>query len=337
MKIRFLVPILVLAVGTAGATTFNLPKNAPLFSIEMPDNWVTEEKGDVIVSRPEKDSNVNYSVTVIPGAKNLEDAFASIEKSVRADYQEVSVDKASQEKEAGMDFLLAAGKGKRDGVDFRIALAAFTPDGQRFFFGLSWGCDQASGKKYGSQIDSVIESIKSFKDEARKTKEEHDKATSAVPFPKDKPAFTIEIPNGFTTDATADRLIIKTRKENKSFFYLAAIPAGDGVADEATAKGWMPKKAQALLNALGEKEAESDGVEEFPRGNIAGHKAFETKYSGGDLDKLEIWVFTPDGKRYFYAYFQEKTEDYQEGVKDLEADVSPFWRFDLLKSTELAK
>ena len=109
------------------------------------------------------------------------------------------------------------------------------------------------------------------------------------------------------------------------------------MADEATAKEWMPKKAQALLNALGEKEAESDGVEEFPRGNIAGHKAFETKYSGGDLDKLEIWVFTPDGKRYFYAYFQEKTEDYKEGVKDLEADVSPFWRFDLLKSIELAK
>ena len=112
MKIRFLLSILAFAAPTAGATTFNLPKNAPLFSIEMPDDWVTEEKGDVIISRPEKDSEVNYSVTVIPGAKNLEDALASVEKSVRAAYQEVSIDKASQEKEAGMDFLSAGGNGK---------------------------------------------------------------------------------------------------------------------------------------------------------------------------------------------------------------------------------
>lgn len=338
MKIRFLVPILVLAVATAGAATFNLPKSAPLFSIEMPSSWVTEEKGDVIVSRPAKDSKINISVTLIPGAKNLEAAFASVEKALGADYQQFSVDKASQEKEAGMDFLSATGKGKKDGVDFRVALAAFTPDGQRFF-AISWGCDEASGETYGNDIDRAMNSIKSVKEEARKEKEKQDKATATVPFPKDKPAFTMKIPNGFTTDATAERLVIKTKKENKSFFHVSVIPAGDGVTDEATAKAWLPKKAQSLLDALGEKRAKSDGVDEYRRGKIAGHKAFETDYSfhADVLDKFKMWIFTPDGKRYFYAYFQLKTQDMEETWKEIEADISPFWPDELLESIELAK
>ena len=95
-------------------------------------------------------------------------------------------------------------------------MAAFSPDGQRFF-AISWGCDEASGETYGNDIDRAMNSIKSVKGEARKEKEKQDKATSVVPFPKDKPAVTVEIPNGFTTDATSDRLIIKTRKENNLF------------------------------------------------------------------------------------------------------------------------
>jgi hypothetical protein len=156
--------------------------------------------------------------------------------------------------------------------------------------------------------------------------------TVTVGFPKDKPVFTMEIPKAFAVDATAERVIIKTRKEHKTFFHLAAIPAEEGVTDEATASAWLPKKARAVLNTFGgtDKSPFSEVREFFP--NIAGHKALEIKHDGGDPGELEMWVFTPDGKRYFYAYFQEKTEDYEEGFKDAEADIGRFWPRKLLTS-----
>ena len=333
MKIRSLLPILVLAAQTTTATTFKLPKDAPLFSIAMPDNWLTEEKGDVITSRPEKDSKTVVSVFPVPAAKDLQDALKTVSKQLASQYQDYSIGEAGEEKEAGIMFRMAEAKGKRDGAEIRILLFTFSPDDQRYF-GVSQTVEPNSVEKYGGALDGVMASIRSFKEEARKAREAHDKATSVVPFPKNKPAFTMEIPNGFETDATPERLIIKTKKEHNSFFQVGAVPTSDGVADEATAKAWMPKKAQALLKALGAEDATSfSGVQDYGP-PIAGHKAFRVAYSSDAIEELELWVFTPDGKAYFYAYFQRKVEDYEEKFED---DYPLGWQTSLVMSIETAK
>ena len=333
MKIRFLLPILVLAADIAGGATFKLPKDSPQFSIEMPDKWVTEVKGDLVFARPAKDSKVNIFVGLIPEAKSQEEAFAGISKEVAAHYQEFNVGKTSHQKEAGIDFFGAEGKGKREGVEFRVALAVFSPDGQRYF-ALSWECDEISGETYGSDIDRTLNSIKLLKEDPTKKKETGGKDTSTLSFPKDKPAFTIEVPNAFTTDATAERLIIKPAKKHRSFFHLAAIPSADGVSDDVSAKAWLTKKAKSLLGALGVKDANARQEAENYGPGIAGHKAFESRYSGGDLDELQLWVFIPDGKSYFYAYYQRMTENIFE---DAEANVGPGWQSNLLHSIKAAK
>jgi hypothetical protein len=156
--------------------------------------------------------------------------------------------------------------------------------------------------------------------------------TVTVAFPKDKPAFTIQVPKAFAVDATEERLLIKTRKERKTFFHLAAIPAADGVVDEATARAWLPKKAKSLLDTLAERDTTTAGVEEFFFGQVAGHVALEMRYDGEVVKHLKLWVFTPDGKRYFYAFLQHLSADSEETSKDREADISSFWPLELLKS-----
>lgn len=164
--------------------------------------------------------------------------------------------------------------------------------------------------------------------------EKEQSAKVTVPFPKDKPALTLEIPNSFAIDATVERLIIKPTKKHKSFFHLAAIPSGDGVSDDASAKAWLLKKAKSLLSALGIKDATARQEAEDYMPGIAGHKAFESRYSGGALDELQMWVFAPDGKTYFHAYYQRMTEDI---FDDAEAGIGELWQSGLLSSIKPAK
>jgi hypothetical protein len=147
MKIRLLLPALILATQVAFGGRFDLPKQKPLVSVEIPETWQTELEGDTVTARPAKNSKVVFSVMPISGAGNLQDAFATVTKQVSAKYSDFAPGKSSSEKEAGMDVLSAEAKGKSDGIEFRIAFGVFTPDGQHFF-GLFWACDESSGEKY---------------------------------------------------------------------------------------------------------------------------------------------------------------------------------------------
>jgi len=212
MKVRYLLPILVLAAQIAEGATFKFPKDAPQFSIETPDTWLTEAKGDILTSRPSKESQVIFSVFPVTGAKNLADAFEIAAKQVCEGYSDCNVGKSSQEKHAGVQFMGAEATAKKDGTDIRIFLYVLGADGQRYF-AITRAFDVASGEKYGNQIDGVMDSIKSLKEEERKAKEEYDNAESTVAFPKDKPAFTMRVRNSFGIDATAERLIVRATKK----------------------------------------------------------------------------------------------------------------------------
>lgn len=333
MKIRYLLPILVLAAQLAEGETFKLPKDAPQFSIDMPDKWMTEARGDTITSRPSKESQVIFSVFPVTGAKDLADAFAIAAKQACEGYSACNLGKPSQQKHAKMQFMGAEATAKKNGTDIRIFLYALSADGQRYF-AITRAFDVASGEKYGNQIDGVMDSIKSIKEEERKAKEEYDNAESTLAFPKDKPAFTMRIQNRFGIDATAERLIVRATKEHKSFVYFAAVPAGDGVSDEASAKAWVPKKVQALFAALGVKEVRPFEDWEIQKDDIAGHSGFEGERNFVDhIDKLRVWVFTPDGKRYFYAYYQEKSAD---NLYDADALTSG-WQESLIRAINPAK
>ncbi|MFN2623092.1 MAG: hypothetical protein ABR611_09625 [Chthoniobacterales bacterium] len=163
MKIPLALPVLILSAQIAFAGRFDLPKENPQFSIQMPDNWETAVEGDSIVSRPAKDSKVIISVFPVPAAKNLEDAFAIVTKKVSADYRDVKIGKVAEQKQAGLTFFGGQGEGEKDGFELRLSVAAFTADGQRYF-ALVWAADEVSGETHIKEIDNTLASLRAFKE-----------------------------------------------------------------------------------------------------------------------------------------------------------------------------
>jgi hypothetical protein len=112
----------------------------------------------------------------------------------------------------------------------------------------------------------------------------------------------IDIPKIFPVDQTDERLLVRVR-DDYAFLSIAAIPASEGVSDLIAAEEWVPKKGAQLLREIGVEEAQSSAG---PRGRlIAGHFCRSMSFRHAKLNILEIWAFTPDGKRYFYAYYQD--------------------------------
>ncbi len=110
----------------------------------------------------------------------------------------------------------------------------------------------------------------------------------------------IDIPKIFPVDQTDERLLVRIR-EDYAFLSIAEIPSSEGVSDLIAAEEWVPKKATQLLHEIGVEDAKSSVGR---RGRvIAGHFAWSMRFQHAKLNDFELWAFTPDGKRYFYAYF----------------------------------
>lgn len=145
------------------AGRFDLPKENPQFSIQMPDKWEIELQEDKVTSRPAKDSRVMISVFPIAGARNFDDAFAIVLKQVSANYRDVKVGKLSEQKQAGLTFFGGRGEAEKEGFELRLSVAAFSADGQRYF-GLVWAADEASGDFHIKEIDKALASLQAFKE-----------------------------------------------------------------------------------------------------------------------------------------------------------------------------
>ena len=139
MKIRLLLPALVLIAQVVDGGRFDLPKENPQISIQMPDNWQTALDGDSITAHPANNSKV------------------------------MKIGKVAEQKQAGITFFGGQGEGEKDGFELTLAVAASTPDGKRFF-GLAWSRDDASGDVYIKDIDRALTSIQPFKEVSKPLK-----------------------------------------------------------------------------------------------------------------------------------------------------------------------
>ena len=168
MKIRLLLPAFVFTTEIALGGRFDLPKENPQFSIQLPDQWQTAVEGDNVTSRPAKDSKVIISVFPVPAAKNLQDAFAIATKKVSADYSDLKIGKLAEQKQAGLTFFGGQGEAEKDGFELRLSVAAFTGDGQAYF-ALVWAADEVSGEIHIKEIDKILTSLQAFKEPPPKT------------------------------------------------------------------------------------------------------------------------------------------------------------------------
>ena len=163
MKLRLVLTMFALGAQIAFAGRFDFPKENAQVSIQMPDNWQMAFEGDTVTAHPANNWKVMISVFPVSGANNLKDAFVIAAKQIGVAYRDVKIGKPAELKQAGITFYGGQGEGEKDGFELILAVAAFTPDGKRFF-GLAWTRDEASGDVYIKDIDKALASIKPFKE-----------------------------------------------------------------------------------------------------------------------------------------------------------------------------
>jgi hypothetical protein len=124
----------------------------------------------------------------------------------------------------------------------------------------------------------------------------------SVGFPKDKPAFTIDLPAGWKADwieagdlAGGPRLQLMAG-DGDADLSIKALPASAEIKDDASAKANLTR--MALLDMQEMEATKSSAPEET---TVAGHKAYKTKLTT-DLGFIEYTIFTPDGKSYFSMF-----------------------------------
>ena len=124
----------------------------------------------------------------------------------------------------------------------------------------------------------------------------------SVGFPKDQPAFTIDLPAGWKADwiEAADlpggpRLQLMAGDGEADLSIKSLLPSAE-ITDEASAKTNLTKVA--LLDLQEFEASKCTAPEET---TVAGRKAYRTKVTT-DMGFMEYTVFTPDGKTYFAMF-----------------------------------
>ncbi len=124
-------------------------------------------------------------------------------------------------------------------------------------------------------------------------------------FPKDDPAWKVELPDGWQANYTTQTPVQATlsKKNGDDFMQIRSLIEGEDVTDEATAKGALCKIAtdDVTKQLSAATDIKCGDVTEL---QIAGHKAFRTEVSYSYHDrpiKSVNYLFTPDGEAYFFA------------------------------------
>jgi hypothetical protein len=162
-SLRLIVIGVLFTAHAAVAGRFDLPKEGPQISIQIPDGWQPELDGDKVTAHPPSNSKIMISVFALPKAENMNDAFAIATKQFSASYSDVKIGKLAEQKQAGFTFYGGQGEGEKDGFELIVAVAAFTSDGKHFF-GLAWTRDEAAGDVYIQDINKALASIQPFKE-----------------------------------------------------------------------------------------------------------------------------------------------------------------------------
>jgi hypothetical protein len=124
----------------------------------------------------------------------------------------------------------------------------------------------------------------------------------SVGFPKDQPAFTINLPSGWKVDwieasdlPGGPRLQLMAG-DGEADLSIKALAQSAEIVDETSAKANLTKVA--LLDLQDLEATKCTAPEEI---SVAGFKAYKTKVTT-DMGFMEYTVFTPDGKTYFAMF-----------------------------------
>jgi hypothetical protein len=250
VKIRFLVPALALAAQIAGGATFNLPKEAPRFSIALPDDWQTKESDGGLISRRPGEGKFVVNLYSLPDVHTPDAALSAAVDRVKPTVQQFSAGEVTREMEAGIRFSGMTAKGTKDGAAVRLTILVFASDSEHYY-GLSLAGEEGSLSKYGDAHDRILGSIRAV----RHLKTEVEPGMFAIGLPDENPVFTVKVPSAYAVESDSNQFVAKA-KDGISMVRIAPIAASDAALfkDDDSRMGWVKRKAAELVKGTVSRE-----------------------------------------------------------------------------------
>jgi hypothetical protein len=131
---------LLLSPGWAGAITYSYPNTrAPLFSLDLPEDWQVKTEQQVLHASP-PDGSVYLGFWALDAGVSGDDVGDAVEEIVSSMVQDYSIDEEDELEINGIPLYYFQGGGNQeDGSPIRYGVGMFSPNGENvcvvFFFG----------------------------------------------------------------------------------------------------------------------------------------------------------------------------------------------------------
>jgi hypothetical protein len=299
-KLTTILPVLLALSGTLYADTAAFPKYDSVFTITVPEDMNVKVDSDAMVLRTKEPKDLASFVFIELSSSEAHDSESAkkfvgqyVESKMRS--LAVEVTKRSPVAEESLNdrikgFAVEA-EGKKGGLRIFYTATAFSFDGKRYFL-------MVSLRDYTSTADHTRN--KALKESIAAST----LAAGTVGFPKDHPAFTIEVPKGWKANIRGDGtlLISTTTGEDISTLWDFAL-RGLSMHGDATVKGFAQRRAEEITKDM--KFTDLKCTKPPSEMAIAANKGFITTYQGKMNGKpffFDLAIFSVDGMHYFYVF-----------------------------------
>lgn len=147
---------------TTQAGTVEYPAGNPLFKVELPEGWtsLSDENGNLDVKANDK-SEFGFSIVPAPpgNEKDVKAFLPELAKTMGKEIEEFKADEIrTVTSPTGMKVMVLAAKGKMEGLEMIITVAAFAPAKDKYFVIMSMAeasVDEAHDKAMGRIVSSI--------------------------------------------------------------------------------------------------------------------------------------------------------------------------------------
>lgn len=147
-------------MGGAFAATYSSPNtDHPLFSVDIPDSWITQVGNDLLHTGP-PDRSVYLGFWMVRRIENLQQAGEAVGRIAGQLVSDFQVENQEGTELNGMPAVFLDGLGlNEEGAEAEVSVAVFTPNADTFCIALYFASPEG-GEKWGQDLTEILESMR---------------------------------------------------------------------------------------------------------------------------------------------------------------------------------
>ena len=163
-NITFFFIIILFACGNnVLGEKYVIPEEAPLFSIEIPDDWTVEIEEGMFHAKP-ADGSISMRIWALENSVLIDETLAAVlKKRLSENFKNFETEEPYEIEMNGMNVMFMEGMGvfeEEDGTgsEMRVSSAMFSPDNKTVFILLYFGVPEAE-EAHAQTLEEILTSL----------------------------------------------------------------------------------------------------------------------------------------------------------------------------------